>query len=189
MLLETGDVDAARAEFALDKGFVRWINPRLPRVLDDYETWLGEQRAESTPDRFRTWVATEYAPYFYRARIEPLDAPVAARGGAPTELRLRVTNTSRETIPFRSTRDTRRPSRRAPGVAGRRAPARAARRLRRPRARRPARASTWRSPLPAARRARSPGRCEVDLVDEGVKWFSALGSQPLSLPIEVAAAP
>ena len=37
----------------------------------------------------------------------------------------------------------------------------------------------------------TPGRyeVEVDLVDEGVKWFHALGSQSLALPIEVAEAP
>ena len=35
-----------------------------------------------------------------------------------------------------------------------------------------------------------PGRyeLEVDLVDEGVKWFQHFGSQPLTLSIEVAGA-
>lgn len=186
VLLETGDVDAARAEFALDKGFVRWINPRLPRVLDQYVTWLGEQRAESTPDRFRTWVETEYAPYFYRVRIEPLDAPVPLAVGAPTELRFRVTNTSRETIPFRSTRDT--------GVhlgAHLASPDGVHRRELRggfvDLALDPGASIDLALTLPALA---EPGAwsLQVDLVDEGVKWFGALGSEPLSLPIEVAAA-
>ncbi|MCX5737601.1 MAG: tyrosine-protein phosphatase, partial [Proteobacteria bacterium] len=103
VLLHGGDLAAAHAEFALDKGFVYLVNPRLPRVLDAYEQWLAGQ--PTTPDRFRTWVTTEYAPYFYRARIEPIDAPARIAAGAATDLRVRVTNTSRQAIPFRSARD------------------------------------------------------------------------------------
>lgn len=185
VLLENGDVDAARAEFALDKGFVHWLNPRLPRLLDEYVTWLGEQHAESTPDRFRTWALGEYAPYFYRVRIESLDAPAPLAVGSAPELRFRVTNTSRETIPFRSTRDT--------GVhlgARLASPDGVHRRELRggfiDLALDPGASVDLVLVLPALAQ---PGAwsLQVDLVDEGVKWFGALGSEPLALPIEVAA--
>ncbi len=185
VLLEGGDLAAARAEFALDKGFVYLVNPRLPRVLDEYEHWLaGEQ---TTPARFRHWVATEYAPYFYRAQIESLDAPIRIAAGTAAELRVRVTNTSRQTIAFRSERQR--------GVhlgAHLRPPGGAD-----PTELRagfvdlelePGAATELTLPLPPLA---EPGRygIEIDLVDEGVKWFQALGSQPLTLPIEVAEAP
>lgn len=186
VLLSNGDLDAARAEFALDKGFVHWLNPRLPRVLDDYATWLAEQGETSSPDRFRAWVATEYAPYFYKARIEALDAPVALAANAPTTLRFQVTNTSRQPIPFRSTRDA--------GVhLGAHLEAAGGSVRHELRGDRidldltPGASVELTLDLPALA---EPGRwsLRVDLVDEGVKWFGALGSEPLSLPIEVAAA-
>jgi protein tyrosine phosphatase (PTP) superfamily phosphohydrolase (DUF442 family) len=185
VLLEGGDLAAARAEFALDKGFVYLVNPRLPRVLDEYEQWLAGEH--TTPDRFRHWVATEYAPYFYRAQIESFDAPIRIAAGAAAELRVRVTNTSRQTIAFQSARQR--------GVhlgAHLRPPGGAD-----PTELRagfvdlelaPGAATELTLPLPPLA---EPGRyeIEIDLVDEGVKWFQALGSQPLTLPIEVAEAP
>jgi len=186
VLLATGDLSAARAEFALDKGFVRWLNPRLPRVLDQYEAWLAEQHATSTPDRFRDWVATEYAPYFYRARIEPLGAPALLAAGAPSQLRFRVTNTSREPIPFRSARD--RGVHLGAHLVG---PDGSARRELRGGFVDLALAPGASVELDLAVPALAPPGAwslQVDLVDEGVKWFGALGSEPLALPIEVAAA-
>jgi len=103
VLLAGGDLDAARREFQLSKGFVPFIaNSDLPRVLDGYESWLAAQGAASTPERFRSWVATVYAPYFYRAEIEPLAAPTALAVGAPQSLLFRVTNRSPQPIPFRA---------------------------------------------------------------------------------------
>lgn len=186
VLLETGDLDAARAEFALDKGFVHWINPRLPRVLDAYAAWLAERSEASTPDRFRAWVETEYAPHFYRARIEPLDTPAVLASGATARLRFRVTNLSREDIPFRSDRDR--------GVhlgAELASPGGEVRELRSgfvDLALAPGASVELDLELPALDRP-GPWALRVDLVDEGVKWFGALGSEPLALPIEVAAAP
>ena len=185
VLLTGGDLAAARAEFALDKGFVYVVNPRLPRVLDDYEEWLAGE--PTTPDRFRRWVATEYAPYFYRAQIEPIDAPVRIAAGAATELRVRVTNTSRQTIAFQSA------PQRGVHLGAHLRPLGGAD----PTEVRagfvdlelaPGAATELTLPLPPIA---EPGRyeVEVDLVDEGVKWFQALGSQPLTLPIEVAEAP
>lgn len=185
VLLAGGDLAAAHAEFALDKGFVFLVNPRLPRVLDDYEQWLAGQ--PSTPDRFRSWVGTEYVPYFYRARIEPIDAPTRIAAGTATELRVRVTNTSRYPILFRSDRDRGvhlgahlrqqgggDPIELRAGLVDLELAPDATTELTLPL-----------PPIPA------PGRydVEVDLVDEGVKWFQALGSQPLTLPIEVAEGP
>jgi len=185
VLLTGGDLAAARAQFALDKGFVYVVNPRLPRVLDDYEQWLAGE--PTTPDRFRRWVATEYVPYFYRAQIEPIDAPLRIAAGAAAELRVRVTNTSRQTIAFQSARHR--------GVH-------LGAHLRRPGGAdlselragfvdlelAPGAATELTLPLPPIA---EPGRyeVEVDLINEGVKWFQALGSQPLTLPIEVAEAP
>jgi protein tyrosine phosphatase (PTP) superfamily phosphohydrolase (DUF442 family) len=186
VLLETGDLTAARAEFALDKGFVAWINPRLPRVLDDYAAWLAGRGETSTPDRFRAWVESEYAPYFYRARIEAIDAPAPLAAGASTTLRFRVTNTSREAIPFRSERHR--------GVhlgAKLTSPGGEHRELRGgyvDLALAPGATVELDLVVPALERP-GPWSLQVDLVDEGVKWFGALGSQPLALPIEVAAAP
>ena len=185
VLLQGGDLAAAHAEFALDKGFVYLVNPRLPRVLDAYEEWLAGQ--PTTPDRFRTWVMTEYAPYFYRARIEPIDAPARITTGTAAELRVRVTNTSRQAIPFRSARDHgvhlgaklrgsggADPIELRAGLVDLELA--------------PGAATELALPLPPIA---SPGHydIEIDLVDEGVKWFQALGSQPLTLPIEVAEAP
>jgi protein tyrosine phosphatase (PTP) superfamily phosphohydrolase (DUF442 family) len=186
VLLDGGDLAAARAQFALDKGFVRWLNPRLPRVLDLYETWLAEQGRPATPDAFRTWVAREYVPYFYGAHIEALDAPVPLASNVPTELRFRVTNTSREPIPFRSERD------RGVHLGAHLVSADGA-------VRRELRggfvdlalapgASVDLALVVPALAEPGPWRLQVDLVDEGVKWFGALGSLPLVLPIEVAAA-
>jgi protein tyrosine phosphatase (PTP) superfamily phosphohydrolase (DUF442 family) len=186
ILLETGDLEAARREFALDKGFVHWINPRLPRVLDDYATWLAERGETSTPDRFRAWVATEYAPYFYRARIESLDVPATFASDAPTKLRFRVTNLSRQEIPFRSERHR--------GVhlgARLESPSGEHRELRGgfvDLALAPNASVELELVVPPLEPS-GPWSMRVDLVDEGVKWFGALGSEPLALPIEVAAAP
>ena len=185
VLLNGGNLAAAHAEFALDKGFVYLVNPRLPRVLDQYEEWLAGQ--PTTPDRFRSWVENEYVPYFYRARIESIDAPARIAAGAAAELRVRVTNTSRQAIPFRAAH--------AHGVhlgahlrpagggdtielRGGLVDLELA----------PGAATELTLPLPPIA---APGRydIEIDLVDEGVKWFQALGSEPLTLPIEVAEAP
>jgi len=185
VLLNGGDLAAAHAEFALDKGFVYLVNPRLPRVLDEYEQWLAGQ--PTTTDRFRTWVMTAYAPYFYRARIEPIDAPTRIPVGAATALRVRVTNTSRQAIPFRATRDR--------GVhlgaklrgAGGADPIELRAGLVDLELA-PGETTELTLPLPPIAAA---GRydVEVDLVDEGVKWFQALGSPPLTVSIEVAEAP
>lgn len=186
VLLETGDLERARAEFALDKGFVEWINPRLPRLLDDYAAWLAEQPAQSTPDRFRSWAMNEYAPYFYKARIEAIDAPAQIAASEPRTLRFRVTNASRHPIPFQSARHE--------GVhLGAHLESATGQRIELrggfvDLALAPGAEAELTLDLPALPDA-GPWTMRVDLVDEGVKWFAALGSTPLELPLEVAATP
>lgn len=185
VLLDGGDLAAARAEFALSKGFVPWISrSEVPRVLDRYEAWLAATGATHSPDRFRAWVADEYHPYFYRARIEALAPLATLPAGRPHALRVRVTNESLETIAFRATRD------RGVHLGG----------LLRPAAGASGEAVELRdgfldldlapgqsTDLELALPPLGPGAwsLDVDLVDEQVKWFHAMGSRPLSLALEV----
>jgi protein tyrosine phosphatase (PTP) superfamily phosphohydrolase (DUF442 family) len=185
MLLAGGDPAVARGEFAASKGFIGFLaRSDLPRVLDDYEAWLAARRARHEPDRFRAWVERDYVPYFYRARIEPIDPPPALSLGREAELRFRVTNESPHTIPFRASRERgvhlgailRTPDAPrgsalelrdgfvdldlAPGAT-------AELTLRLPPLDRP---GTW--------------SLHVDLVDEQVKWFGDMGSPALALGLE-----
>jgi hypothetical protein len=132
-------------------------------------------------------VATEYAPYFYRAQIEAIDVPSRLIAGEAAQLRVRVTNTSRQTIPFQASPDR--------GVhlgailsAGDGAKPRELRAGYVDLQLAPGAATELTLQLPPID---TPGHyeVEVDLVDEGVKWFHMLGSPSLSLPIEVAEAP
>ena len=185
VLLDGGDLDAARAQFSPSKGFVSWISrSHLPRVVEQYADWLDAQGVEHTPDRFRRWVAEHYHPYFYRARLVALNAPRQLPADAEHVLRVRVTNESREPIGFRASR--------ASGVhlGG----------LLRPAAEAdgepielrdgfvdldlaPGASHELELVLPPL----APGRwsLQVDLVDEGVKWFEAMGSEPLRLAFDV----
>jgi protein tyrosine phosphatase (PTP) superfamily phosphohydrolase (DUF442 family) len=188
VLLTGGDLDAARREFAASKGFVGFLaRTDLPLVLDDYERWLAGRGEPHDPERLRHWIDEEYAPYFYRARIEPVDPPAELRVGEPATLRFRVTNTSTRTIPFRESR------RRGVHLGA----------LLEPGPEAEASASQLRSgfvdldlapgqatelelPLPPLAEA---GRwsMRVDLVDEHVKWFGDMGSEPIELAVEVRA--
>jgi protein tyrosine/serine phosphatase len=186
VLLDGGDLEAAREEFALSKGFVPLISrSEVPQVLDQYEAWLAATGATHAPDRFRAWVAEEYHPYFYRARIEPVGGPGPVVAGQPRTLRVRVTNESREPIRFRASRDH------GVHLGG----------LLRPAADTPGEPIELRDgfvdldlapgeshELELGLPPLAPGAwsLDVDLVDEQVKWFHAMGSQPLSLALEVA---
>ena len=126
-----------------------------------------------------------YAPDFYRARIEPLAVPAKVALGAAPVLRFRVTNTSVRAIPFRS------------GDTGVRLGARLRaadgdirRELRGEDTDvllEPGESLEILLALPALAQ---PGFYElvVDLVNEHVKWFAQMGSEPLALTLEVAAA-
>ena len=47
-----------------------------------------------TPDRFRNWVENNYVPYFFRARIEPLNVPTTIVRESTVMLRFSATNMS-----------------------------------------------------------------------------------------------
>jgi hypothetical protein len=185
VLLDGGDLDDARAQFAFEKGFVPWISrSEVPRVLDDYEAWLAAHGQTHAPERFRAWVAEEYHPYFYRARIAPVAAPERLAAGRRHALRVRVTNESRETIPFRASHE------RGVHLGGRLRPEAGAGA---PIELRdgfvdldlaPGASHEFELSLPPL----APGRwtLHVDLVDEHVKWFEDMGSRPLPLAFEVA---
>ena len=188
VLLDGGGLDAARRQFQISKGFVPFIaNTDLPRVIDDYAGWLAAQGAASTPERFRSWVATTYAPDFYRAEIEPIEAPTVLAAGAPQQLRFRVTNRSLLAIPFRaeSGRGVHLGARLQPPAGSRAHPLElrgAPLELRLA----PGESAELALPLPALDDG-GPWRLDVDLVDEGVDWFAAMGSEPLALPLLVRA--
>lgn len=186
ILLHDGTLEQARAEFAPSKGYIQLLSgSELPLVLDDYESWMATQGETHAPDRFRAWVATEYHPYFYRASIAPTGSLAKLVPGSENTLRFRVTNRSLRPIPFRATRDrgvhlgaTLRAVGAddadvvemrdgfvdldlAPGATHE--------------------FDLTLPPLP-------PGAftLDVDLVDEGLKWFEDMGSTPLSMKLEVA---
>jgi hypothetical protein len=186
VLLDGGDLAAARAQFSPAKGFVPAISrSEVPRVLDDYERWLAERGEPHTPDRFRAWVARDYHPYFYKASLAPVGTLGRLVPGQENALRVRVTNQSLRPIPFRATRES--------GVhlgAMLRAAGDeddGAMELRDGFVDldlAPGATHEFELVLPPL----EPGafRIVVDLVDEGVKWFEAMGSTPLELDLVVA---
>jgi protein tyrosine phosphatase (PTP) superfamily phosphohydrolase (DUF442 family) len=187
VLLDGGDLDAARAQFAASKGFLLPTTD-LPDVLDEYQRWLASRGVTSTPARVQRWVQRDYAPGYYRAEIEALDAPrVVTRGQAPV-LHFRVTNRSTRPIPFSSdplAATSLGAFLRAPGpgdpppveMRGRHVDL----------SLEPGASVELALPLPHLDR---PGawRLHVDLVDQ-VKWFAWMGSTPLDLEIQVPAGP
>lgn len=106
ILLAGGSLAEARNQFSLSYGFVPWFcSPDLPQILDHYENWLTASNWSHTPDRFRQWVKNNYVPYFYRARLEPLEMPTSVTKGNSARLRFRATNISPQPWRFLSRRD------------------------------------------------------------------------------------
>jgi protein tyrosine phosphatase (PTP) superfamily phosphohydrolase (DUF442 family) len=185
LLLHGGALAQAREQFAASKGYVQLLSgSELPRVLDDYERWLGELGEDHSPDRFRAWVETDYHPDFYRASIAPTGALAKLVPERETTLRFRVTNRSLRPIPFRATRD--RGVHLGASLRTRNGAEAEAMELRDGFVDldlAPGASQEFDLTLPPL----APGSftLEVDLVDEGVKWFQAMGSPPLSMPLEV----
>jgi protein tyrosine phosphatase (PTP) superfamily phosphohydrolase (DUF442 family) len=189
VLLDGGDPERARREYDLVHGYVGALSVSdLPQVIDSYEAWLAAAGLEHEPAQLLRFARRGYTPYFYRASIEVDELPAAPSLHGDQPLAFRVTNTSPQAWqltpagglgvhlglrlaaldgepPFSLELRGDTPRRRvAPGESirlGARLP-----------------------PLPR------PGRyrLHVDLVDEQVTWFSEMGSPPLDLELEVAAA-
>jgi protein tyrosine phosphatase (PTP) superfamily phosphohydrolase (DUF442 family) len=104
VLLAGGDVVETREQFGLTYGFIPRVDEH-PKMLDDYEQWLAMRGWSSTPDRFRRWVENDYVPFFYRARLEPLEVPTSIGNGSVAMLRFRATNTSPQPWRLRSKQD------------------------------------------------------------------------------------
>jgi len=181
VLLDGGTLESARREFAASKGFLPLVaDSDLPRVIDEYEAWLARQGAATSPERFRRFAASEYAPDFYRAEIAAIDPPAALAPNAPSVLRFRVTNRSAEAIPFSSESGSGvHLGALLRGAGGQPLELRGnpidLRLL-------PGASTEIALPLPPLSGERT-WQLQVDLVDEGVEWFSAMGSPPLALAV------
>jgi protein tyrosine phosphatase (PTP) superfamily phosphohydrolase (DUF442 family) len=186
VLLSGGNIAEARKQFGLTYGFVPLIcQPDLLKVLDDYEQWLAVRGWPHTPERFRGWVENDYVPYFYRARLEPLDAPASIVRGSGVLMRFRATNTSPQPWRFRSD-----------GNRGVHLGAKV--RMFEPSVKEefelrgglrnltvsPGESVVLEIVIPATLES---GRYKflVDLVDESVKWFSDMGSEPITFELRV----
>ncbi len=186
VLLSGGNIAEARKQFSLTYGFVPLIcQPDLLKVLDDYEQWLAVRGWSHTPERFRRWVENDYVSYFYRARLEPLDVPASIVRGMGVLMRFRVTNTSPQPWRLRSDGDR--------GVhLGAKV------RMFEPSVKQefelrggyrnltvvPGESVVLEIVIPATLES---GRYKffVDLVDERVKWFSDMGSEPITFELRV----
>jgi undecaprenyl-diphosphatase len=93
VLLAGGSVEEARRQFSLNYGFVPMLDDR-PKMLDDYEQWLAVHGRSHSPDGFRHWVENDYVPSFFRARIEPLNVPASISRESMVMLRFKATNMS-----------------------------------------------------------------------------------------------
>jgi protein tyrosine phosphatase (PTP) superfamily phosphohydrolase (DUF442 family) len=186
VLLSGRNIVEARKQFSITYGFVPLIcHPDLPRVLDDYEHWLAVWGWSHTPERFRRWVEDSYVPYFYRARLDPLDVPAAIVRGSGVLMRFRATNTSPQPWRFRSDpkkgihlgarvqliepnvgREIELRGRLLDLTVG------------------PGEAVTLELEVPPLFES---GRYQflVDLVDEHVKWFFEMGSDPITFELRV----
>jgi len=187
VLLAGGTIAEAREQVGLIYGSTRWRSHDLLEMLDDYEHWLAVRGWSHTPERFRRWVENDFVPYFYRARLEPLDVPSSIAKGNGMLLRLRATNMSPRPWRFRSEGDR--------GVhLGAKV------RLLKPgveheiELRGSSRDLTVVSGEAVVLELTVPplfesGRYQffVDLVDEKVHWFSDMGSEPVTFELRVEA--
>jgi hypothetical protein len=160
-------------------------SPDFQNVLNIYEHFLAGRGWSHTPDRYRRWVENDYIPYFYRARLEPLDLPAWVAQGSRAVLRFRATNTSLQPWRFLPKHDRgvhlgAKVLLSEPGV-GREVELRGGfLNL----TVGPGEAVVLELEVPPIF---EPGRYQffVDLVNERVKWFSEMGSDPVvfDLPI------
>jgi hypothetical protein len=147
-------------------------------VIDRYEDWLEEQAIAHDPEAFRSWVDAAYVAAFYDAELEIVEFPEALRAGEAIQLALQVTNRSPDPMRFRDTRDigvhigTQLTSIDSATFSSEgRAGARDVTLV-------PGASAVFEVDLGSVPKAGSY-RLTVDLVDEGVVWFSDMGSIPL----------
>lgn len=171
VLLADHGIERAREEFDADRGYLQFFaQSDLPHVLDLYEAWLGEHSVSHTADRFRTWAQEVYAPYFYLAAFEVI--------GEPQDLRIRVTNRSREAIPLRSgPRGVRLGARLY--ESGQDTPLDEIRAPTPDRDLAPGEVVELSLPQPQGIAPGQRYRLHIDLVNEGVKWFAQMGAPAL----------
>jgi protein tyrosine phosphatase (PTP) superfamily phosphohydrolase (DUF442 family) len=106
-LLQTGD-DLATARRQLWPRYGHFAVGRtavLDAFFDYYRDWLAARGVEHAPDRFRTWVDTDYCPGPFRAQFSVI-GPTTFAAGRGWEVAVRAANTSVEPWHF------------APGRAG-----------------------------------------------------------------------
>lgn len=186
LLLSGRDLVEARKQFGLTYGFVPVIcPPDLRNVLNNYEHWLTGRGWSHTPDRFRRWTENDYVPYFYRARLEPLGMPARIARGSGVVLRFRAINTSLQPWRFLPEHD------RGVHLGAK------VRRLEPSLGQEvelrsgfldlivePGQAVVLELEVPPFFES---GRYQffVDLVDERVKWFSEMGSDPITFEVRI----
>jgi hypothetical protein len=186
VLLSRGNIAEARKQFDLTYGFIPIICQRdLLKVLDDYEQWLVVRGWHHTPERFRRWVENDYVSYFYRARLEPLNVTTSIARGIGVLMRFRATNTSPQ--PWRLCSDGNRGVHLGAKVQMFEPSIKKEFELRggfQDLTVAPGKSVILEIEIPSTLES---GRYKflVDLVDEGVKWFSDMGSEPLTLEISV----
>jgi hypothetical protein len=186
VLLSGETIAEARKQFNLSYGFVPMIcQPDLPKVLDDYEQWLAVRGWSHTPERFQRWVENDYVSYFYRARLEPLNVPISIPKGTGVLMRFRATNTSPQPWRFRS--DANRGVHLGAKVHMFEPSIKKEFELRgglRDLTVAPGESINLEIEIPPTL---EPGRYKflVDLVDESVKWFTDMGSEPITFELRL----
>ena len=186
VLLSGRNTAEARKQFRLTYGFAPLIsNSDLPKMFDDYDRWLAVRGWSHTPEQFRRWVDDDYVPYFYRARLEPLDVPASIVRGSKVLMHFRATNISLHPWRFRSDRD--RGIHLGAVVQSFESSAEQEFELRggfRNLIIGPGESVVLEIEIPATFES---GRYKfsVDLVDEHVNWFSEMGSNPITFELRV----
>ena len=70
------------------------------QFLQKYQDWLGDRKHH--PRLLDQWLTQDYIPHYYQARIKAVAPPEVIQNGEPAIFRVRVTNESREVMPFRT---------------------------------------------------------------------------------------
>lgn len=105
ILLNGGDLEQARQQFSLSKGFTPFRDAdSLLLFLSEYENWLAGNKLHHTPEHLRHWAQDIYIPYFYGASITLITFPDQVFVGRPTPLKVAIKNISCQTIPFRTSK-------------------------------------------------------------------------------------